>query len=83
MTSLSAGDYVLTQAADGALAHTRVILNQHKVARDSDASSPLLTLYHDRGTLSLSPDHVLRVGGEFGAQALHYIGGALPCCLPS
>ncbi len=66
MTSLSAGDYVLTQAADGALAHTRVILNQHKVARDSDASSPLLTLYHDRGTLSLSPDHVLRVGGEFG-----------------
>jgi len=66
MTSLSAGDYVLTQAADGALAHTRVILNQHKVARDADASSPLLTLYHDRGTLGLSPDHVLRVGGEFG-----------------
>ena len=66
MTSLSAGDYVLTQAADGALAHTRVILNQHKVARDSDASSPLLTLYHERGTLGLSPDHVLRVGGEFG-----------------
>ena len=65
MTSLSAGDYVLTQA-DGALAHTRVILNQHKVARDADASSPLLTLYHDRGTLGLSPDHVLRVGGEFG-----------------
>ena len=66
MTSLSAGDYVLTQADDGALAHTRVILNQHKVARDSDASSPLLTLYHDRGTLGLSPDHVLRVGDGFG-----------------
>ena len=65
MTSLSAGDYVLTQA-DGALAHTRVVLNQHKVARDADASSPLLTLYHDRGTLGLSPDHVLRVGGKFG-----------------
>ena len=65
MTSLSAGDYVLTQA-DGALAHTRVILNQHKVARDAEASSPLLTLYHDRGTLGLSPDHVLRVGDGFG-----------------
>jgi hypothetical protein len=66
MTSLGAGDYVLTQAADGALDNTRVILNQHKVARDFDASSPLLTLHHDRGTLGVSPDHVLLVGGEFG-----------------
>ena len=48
------------------LAHTRVILNQHKVEREADASSPLLTLHYDRGTLGVSPDHVLRVGDGFG-----------------
>ena len=56
MTSLSAGDHVLTQAADGALAHTRVILNQHKVARDADPSSPLPTPYHGPATPGPPPD---------------------------
>jgi hypothetical protein len=64
MPTLRAGDLVLTAAA-GKPAVTRVVLNQH-VADDGPAP-PVLTLHHARGTVTLTEDHVLAVGGAFAS----------------
>jgi len=62
MTALSAGDLVLSAAGDASeLRLTRVIVNQHA---KSNATSAMIHVQHERGALSLTPDHVLFVNGQ-------------------
>ena len=64
MTSLLAGDYVLTVAEDGMPAFARVLFNQH---REAVATSALLTIHHEGGSISLTPDHVVEIDGVLTA----------------
>jgi len=60
MTELSAGDIVLTRTMEG-LSLERIVINQHKTGKDF---SPMLEIFHARGSLKLTPDHVLLVDGQ-------------------
>ena len=65
MAALTAGDLVLTASVDGALAATRVLVNEH-AARD--ARSSLLEVTTAGGAvLSLTPDHPLYIDGRLRA----------------
>merc|ERR1711939_34383 len=58
MSSLRAGDLVLSSPAQV----TRVIVNQHV---GISTVSPMVTLKHSTGELSLTPDHVLAADGAY------------------
>ena len=65
MAALTAGDLVLTASVDGALAATRVLVNEH-AARDARLS--LLEVTTAGGAvLSLTPDHPLYIDGRLRA----------------
>jgi len=70
MTSLRSGDWVY----DGPHSIARVIVNQHKAAH---LSSPLLKVEHARGSITLTPDHVLHVDGLFVAAREVLVGSKL------
>lgn len=70
MTRLSAGDVVLSSAS----ALTRVLVNQHKQASRTTAT---LHITHERGSLSLTPDHVLKVDGELAPARAVSVGAEL------
>lgn len=61
MRELVAGDSVLTMVA-GAPVTTRVLLAEH---RTELRSANVLTLHHEGGVLTLTPDHVIMVDGAF------------------
>lgn len=66
MTSLVAGDAVLTTTANGALAWTRVVVNQHRAV---GPTSPMVRVEYDSGhgggSLELTPDHVMHLDDKF------------------
>jgi hypothetical protein len=70
MASLKAGDLVM----DGPNSVARVIVNQH---REATFKSSLLEITHANGELSLTPDHVLEVDGEFVPARLASAGSKL------
>ena len=70
MASLKSGDLVM----DGPNSVARVIVNQH---REATFKSSLLELEHANGKLSLTPDHVLEVDGEFVPARLASAGSTL------
>jgi len=70
MASLKSGDIVM----DGTDSLTRVIVNQH---RAESCKASLLELSHDNGELSLTPDHVLEVDGNFVPARLALPGSKL------
>ena len=61
MSSLRAGDRVLTEL-DAVPTTTRVLLNEHVV---DTSKSAVVTVKHAAGALTLTPDHVLQVDGEW------------------
>lgn len=67
MTALSAGEYV----KDGPDSTTRVVVNQHRLAR---VASNLLRLETSEGPLSLTPDHVLELDGTMAAAREAAVG---------
>ena len=71
MTELRAGDLVLSTPTEVA----RVVVNQHKP--NDGTSSPLIKLRHTRGSLTLTPDHVLMLDGKFVAANQARIGMTL------
>ena len=62
---MTAGDHVLTASDDGALAATRVLVNEH-AARDVRSSLLEVTMA-DGAVLSLTPDHPLYIDGRLRA----------------
>jgi len=70
MKELIAGDFVLASHADA----TRVVVNQHVGA---SKVSMVLTLEHEHGSLSLTPDHVLLVDGAFQPASKVSVGSYL------
>ena len=76
MTDLTSGDLVLSsdnlRAASPSV--TRVVVNQH--VHSSQVSS-MIDLRHTRGTLSLTPDHVLLVDGVFVPARTVQVGARL------
>ena len=74
MTALTGGDYILSAGKDQAYKFTRVIVNQH---REANFKSALLEINHANGELSLTPDHVLEVDGEFVPARLAAAGSKL------
>lgn len=71
MSELAAGDTVLSDADTAA----RVVVNQHKV--EDGKASLLITLTHARGSLALTPDHVLELDGKFMPAREAHVGAAL------
>jgi len=59
MASLVAGDSVLSDSTEV----SRVIVNQH--ATEEWRLSSMVSIKHTGGSLSLTPDHVLKVDGQF------------------
>jgi len=64
-------------------AATRVIVNQHTARERNVADTPtpvhasvMLTIQHERGSLSLTPDHVLLLDGTWAA-ARHAVAGSV------
>lgn len=70
MSSLRSGDYVF----DGKDSVTRVIVNQHAAVR---VKSSLLEIVSDAATVSLTPDHVLSVDGQFAPARNVVVGSKL------
>lgn len=64
MPELKAGDLVLSTDAEHNPTLARVIVTQHA---QSTAEAAMLTLTHTKGKLSLTPDHVLLIDGQFVA----------------
>jgi len=71
MSELAAGDTVLSDADTAA----RVVVNQHKI--EDGKASLLITLTHARGSLALTPDHVLELDGKFMPAREAHVGAAL------
>jgi len=76
MAELSAGDVVLTGSRDdGALAFTRVLVNEKRAA---DVASAVLTLETASGeALSLTADHALFLDGRLAAAGAAQVGATL------
>jgi len=76
LATLSVGDRVLTMDEAGALAVTRVVVNQH--ASSADATASLLSVRTAEGTsLSLTPDHAIFVDGTLAAASTILVGARL------
>jgi hypothetical protein len=73
MKELAAGDRVLSMA-EGALAITRVVVNQHV---NADKSAPMLTLHTSQGAVSMTPDHAVFVDGALVAASEAKVGSVL------
>jgi len=71
MSALAAGDIVLSDGTTLA----RVVANQHRLA--GGKTSRLLTLAHSRGSLTLTPDHVVILDGEWAAARDARVGALL------
>ena len=65
---------VLSAAADFSLELSRVIVNEHVAIT---ATSTMLTIEHERGTLTLTPDHVLLADGAYKPAAAVRVGALL------
>ena len=65
MADLAVGDRVLTATTDGALAATRVLVNQH--ARSERTATMLVLRTADGTALSLTPNHALYINGKLAA----------------
>jgi len=70
MDALVAGDLVLATKETA----TRVVVNQHVGVK---ATSPMLTLHFEGGSLSLTPDHVLLLNGAYAPARLAAVGSVL------
>jgi len=67
MTELRAGDHVLTaDTVSGAMLATRVIVNQH-VVQPAGILSELLTVHYAKGSIALTPDHVISINGQMAS----------------
>jgi hypothetical protein len=75
MPALNAGDYVLSTGKDLAYEFTRIIVNQHRV--EEQKRSGVVKITHATGELSLTPDHVLLVDGEWAAARTVKVGSSL------
>jgi hypothetical protein len=76
MASLKAGDLVLTSDANGGLALTHVLVNQH--ATVAELTARVLTLHTSNGArLSLTPDHAIYIDGALAAAATAVVGASL------
>lgn len=75
MAALVAGDYVLSAGKGLTYEYTRIIVNQHRVA--SQKRSGVVKITHPDGELSLTPDHVLLVDGEWAAARSVKVGSTL------
>ena len=75
MAALVAGDYVLSAGKELTYEYTRIIVNQHRVA--SQKRSGVVKITHLDGELSLTPDHVLLVDGEWAAARTVKVGSSL------
>ena len=74
MKDLVPGDRVLTADEDGALAMTRVVVNQHSTRSDGAA---MLTLHTANGGVSVTPTHALFVDGALVAASEATVGSSL------
>jgi hypothetical protein len=75
MTELVGGDYVLSAGQDLQYVFTRVLINQHRL--EGQKRSSIVKLTHATGELSLTPDHVLLVDGEWAAARTVTVGSSL------
>ena len=72
MTELLAGDVVLADTDQ----LTFVVVNQHRTA---ETRASMLTLAHEVGSLTVTPDHMLLADGVFTAARDIRVGAALTC----
>jgi len=70
MASLRSGDVVM----DGPDSYTRIIVNQHAAV---SVKSSLLHISTDDATLSVTPDHVIKVDSKFAAARIVGVGSKL------
>eukprot|EP00287_Rhodomonas_sp_CCMP768_P008600 CAMPEP_0196733494 /NCGR_PEP_ID=MMETSP1091-20130531/12520_1 /TAXON_ID=302021 /ORGANISM="Rhodomonas sp., Strain CCMP768" /LENGTH=465 /DNA_ID=CAMNT_0042076869 /DNA_START=26 /DNA_END=1423 /DNA_ORIENTATION=+ len=75
MRHLHANDFVLSTNDNGSLVFDRIVMNQHIF--HSHLQSTLLTIDHDKGQLSVTPDHILPIDGELQAARNIRIGSHL------
>jgi len=75
MAALVAGDHVLSAGKGLVYEYTRIIVNQHRIA--SQKRSGVVKITHVDGELSLTPDHVLLVDGEWAAARTVKEGSSL------
>jgi len=73
MAQLSAGDLVLADPT----AVTHVVVAQHSASESLVRTSAMLTLHHTRGSLTVTPDHVLFIDGRYAAARHAAVGSAL------
>lgn len=71
MSHLVAGDLVLSSSSTA----SAVVVTQHRPP--TSLSSGLLTLHHKKGSLSLTPDHVLQIDGIFMPARYAALGSIL------
>mmetsp|Transcript_38594 Transcript_38594/g.101809 ORF Transcript_38594/g.101809 Transcript_38594/m.101809 type:complete len:291 (+) Transcript_38594:1-873(+) len=76
MAELSAGDEVLTVSADGTLAATTVVANQHKAA-DVNAENMLTFHMADGSSVSMTPSHGVFADGALAAASNVQVGATL------
>jgi hypothetical protein len=76
MHTLRAGDHVLAMDEAGRVFSDRVMFNAH--VHDTRAhDTRMLELHHDRGVITLTPDHALFVDGRFGPASAARVGSTL------
>jgi hypothetical protein len=75
MADLTGGDYILSAGKDLAYEFTRVIINQHRA--EAQKQSTIVKITHANGELSLTPDHVLLVDGEWAPARTVKVGSSL------
>ena len=75
MAALVAGDYVLSAGEGLTYEYTRIVVNQHRLA--SQKRSGVVKITHPDGDITLTPDHVLLVDGEWAAARSVKVGSTL------
>ena len=73
MTDLRSGDHVLTLVG-GAPAVTRVFLTEHVAKTEA---TPVRTLHHAGGSLTVTPDHAIELDGVFAPARAAHVGSKL------
>ena len=63
MVALKSGDHVLAEGGGPVPKWTRVVVNVHK--SDPTDTHPLLVIFHQRGSLTTTPNHLLLVDGTW------------------
>jgi len=73
LTDLRAGDVVL----DTARSWTRVVVNEHVAEHSPAGKASMLTLHYPQGSLTVTPDHYIRMGESFAPASDAIAGGTL------